>query len=67
MQELHPPVPPAEATLESLQDTLLYRRWGISLGHSAEQLGAEAERHGFASVRIAGTPLGRLVLAIKPS
>jgi hypothetical protein len=67
MQELHPPVAPAEATLETLQDALLYRRWGISLGHSAEQLGAEAERHGFTSVRIAETPLGRLVVANKPS
>ncbi|WP_052720380.1 SAM-dependent methyltransferase [Actinoplanes rectilineatus] len=67
MQELHPPAGDAAPDLVTAQEVLLHRRRGITYARSAEDLTREAAANGFDPVRIARTPLGRVVLAARPT
>lgn len=67
MQELYPaPTDEAERRRSSMM-RLVYERWGVSFGPSAEDLSAEGSAAGFELVRLAPTPpLGRSVLMRRP-
>ncbi len=67
MQELFAPEDPTvPASPRRPLERLVYRTWGVPFARSAHELAEEAGQSGFDLVRVAGSPLGRLVLMRKP-
>jgi SAM-dependent methyltransferase len=69
MQELfvHPEGDDEAAVRGFALTRLLYRHWGVRFAPSAEHLSDEAAAGGLEPVRIASTPLGRLVVVRRPA
>jgi len=68
MQELVPPATTQdEAAVRHRLDALFYRQHNVVFDFSAEALAAEATAAGFRDAHIVNSPVGRLVLARRPS